>query len=293
MATEEIKLLDELIEKYNLTDEENKKIGDAINENMLYGKRKPKVPFAIIDMGPPGSGKTGLNGYAVKQFVEDGIVVVNNDELKPYHPKADEIASLYPEYYNKIINEDSKLWTDGLVDAAVKAKVNVLYEGTGRKIGILKRLIENMHGYKIIIRAMAVSDLNCLMSIVERYDGQVKQKGWGRIVSADTFYKAYDEEMLETVDTFERTGLADMVEVYMRGDKPESPVRIYSTLYREYYDAKTAIKCGREKDRKAADKYFTTTFSKETFESQDFSTVHDILDKINTLHNKENKEMEI
>ncbi len=34
-----------------------------------------------------------------------------------------------------------------------------------------------MQGYRIIVRGMAVNELNCLMSIIERYEGQVKQKG--------------------------------------------------------------------------------------------------------------------
>ncbi len=285
--------LNELLKKYKLSEEEHKKIGNIINENMLYGKISPKQPFAIIDIGPPGSGKTGLNGYAVKQFQKNGIVVVNNDELRPYHPKSSEIAKLYPEYYNKITNEDSKFWTDDLVEKAIDAKVNVLYEGTGRKIEIFKKMIAKLEGYKIIIRAMAVNELNCLMSIVERYEGQVEKKGWGRIVSANTFYKAYDEEMLDTIDTLERTGMADLFEVYMRGEKPSEPVKIYSSIYKEFIDAKSAIIYGREKDRKQAERYFKNSFNVNKFRLKELPEVKEILEKIETLYQEKKIELEI
>ena len=283
------KPLNELIEEYKLTKEEHKKIGDIINQTMLLGKIPQQNPVAIIDIGPPGSGKTGLNGYAVNQFENQGIVVVNNDELRPFHPKADEIARLYPEYYNKITNEDSKFWTDDLVEKAIANRVNVLYEGTGRKIEIFKRMIDKMSGYKIIVRAMAVNELNCLMSIVERYDEQVKQKGWGRIVSATTFYKAYDEEMLNTIDTFEKSGMVDTVEVYMRGKIPSQPVRIYSSNIKEISNAKFAVLYGRNKDEKNAKEYFKTSFSQKSFKTKDFADVNEILEKINFLYEDKRK----
>lgn len=284
------KTIEQLIAEYKLSEEEHQKIGDVINQNMLFGKVTSQNPVAIIDIGPPGSGKTGLNGYAVNQFADEGIVVVNNDELRPYHPMADEIARLYPEHYNKVTNEDSKFWTDDLVEKAIEARVNVLYEGTGRKIEIFKRMISKMQGYKIIVRAMAVNELNCLMSIVERYEGQVREKGWGRIVSASTFYKAYDDEMLNTIDTFERTGMVSSVEVYMRGLKPSEPVRIYSSDTKEFRDARLAIQCGREKDRESANKYYREKFRKMKFVSKDLTEVKEIIERINYLHRENEME---
>lgn len=75
-------------------------------------------------------------------------------------------------------------------------------------------MIEKMKNHKIIIRAMVVNDINCLMSIIERYQGQVREKGGGRIVSKDTFYKSYQSETLDTIEFLEKSGLVDIVEVY-------------------------------------------------------------------------------
>ena len=277
--------LEEACKYYKLTQEEHDRIGRNINEIMMCGKQPQENPIAVIDIAAPGSGKTGLNGYALKQFSNGNLIIVNNDELKPFHPKADEVANKYPEYYIKVTNEESKRWTDNLVDKAIEGRYNFLYEGTGRKIAIFQRMIEQMkkQGYRIIVRAMAVNELNCLMSIVERYEGQVAKKGWGRLVSVQTFYKAYDEEMLNTLNTFETTGMVDIVEVYVRGDKPTEPVRIYGNTSKEYKDARTAVIEGRNQDRRRAKQYFEQTFSKNMKNYQNIPEEQEIIKKIQDL----------
>lgn len=289
---EKFNSLEEACKYYKLTEEEHKRIGDNINEIMMFGKQSRENPIAVIDIAPPGSGKTGLNGYALKQFQNANLIIVNNDELKPFHPKADEIASRYPEYYTRVINQESNPWTDDLTDKVIEGKYNFLYEGTGRKISIFQRMIDQMkqRGYKIIVRAMAVNELNCLMSIVERYEGQVAKKGWGRLVSVETFYKAYDEEMLNNLNTFEVAGMADVVEVYVRGDKPTEPIRIYGNTSREYKDARTAVVEGRKQDRKRAVQYYEQTFSKAMKNYRNTAEEMELLEKIEGLYRQADKD---
>ena len=179
---EENKTLEEVCTEYKLSEDERNEIGNKINAIMLAGKKTSEQPIAIIDIAPPGSGKTGLNGYACAQFKDNNAVVINSDELKPFHPRIDELAKKYPEYYTKVTNQESNFWTDNLFDVAVASRYNVIFEGTGRNLKLLTKMMSKMHGYKIVVRGMAVNELNCLMSIIERYEGQVEQKGWGRLV---------------------------------------------------------------------------------------------------------------
>ena len=274
--------LEELIEEYKLTEEEHSNISQNISEIFFKGKTKSKIPTAIFTIGPPGSGKTGLNGLAQKEL-NGNLVIVNNDELRSFHPKAEEIAKKYPKEYIKITNEESKYWTDELVDKTIEEGYNILYEGTGRKIEIFKRMIEKMlqHGYRIIIKAMAVNELNCMMSIVERYAGQVQHKGWGRIVSTKTFYKSYDAEMMETIDTLEKEGEISEVEVYIRSNEPTNPSKIYSTSLKQYKDAKTAIIEGRKLDRINAIKYYEQCFKRSKLRDKE---TEEILERMEEIH---------
>ena len=144
-------------------------------------------------------------------------------------------------------------------------------------------MIEKMlqHGYRIFIKAMAVNELNCLMSIVERYAGQVQHKGWGRIVSTKTFYKSYDAEMIETIDTLEKEGEISEVEVYIRSDEPTNPINIYSTSQKQYKDAKTAIIKGRKLDKINAIKYYEQCFKRSKLRDKE---TEEILERMEEIH---------
>lgn len=279
---EENKTLEEVCTEYKLSEDERNEIGNKINAIMLAGKKTSEQPIAIIDIAPPGSGKTGLNGYACAQFKDNNAVVINSDELKPFHPRIDELAKKYPEYYTKVTNQESNFWTDNLFDVAAASRYNVIFEGTGRNLKLLTKMMSKMHGYKIVVRGMAVNELNCLMSIIERYEGQVEQKGWGRLVMEDHFYKAYDE-MLENIQAIEESGMADIVEVYTRSDNPSRPLRIYSSRNREFKDARTAVIVGRERDRKSAEQYYEEKFSKRGTKPTKFPEEKELLEKITEI----------
>lgn len=282
----EIKTLEEICTEYRLSEEERNEIGNKINAIMLAGKEHSEHPIAIINIAPPGSGKTGLNGYACAQFKDNNAVIINSDELKPFHPKIDELAKKYPQYYTKVTNQESNFWTDNLFDATVAGNYNVIFEGTGRNLKLLKTMMQKMQGYKIIVRGMAVNEMNCLMSIIERYEGQVKQKGWGRLVMLDHFYKAY-EEMLDNIQEIEQSEIADIIEVYTRGEVPSKPIRLYNSRKREFKDARTAVSVGRQRDRKNAEQYYEKSFSKRQVTSTYFTEERKILDRIIEIHKKE------
>ena len=287
----ELKTLEEVCEKYKLSAQDRETIGENINSIMMYGKTSVENPIAIIDIAPPGSGKTALNGMGLKQFKNENVIIINSDELKPFHPKINEIAKLYPQYYTKVTNQVSNPWTDNLFETAVKNKYNIIFEGTGRNLKLLKRMIEQMSNYKIIVRGMAVNELNCLMSIIERYEGQLSQKGWGRLVTVEHFYKAY-EEMLDTIEQIEKLGLTENIEVYTRGEEITKPKRIYSSKNKEFANAKMAVIIGREIDRASANKYFEEKFDKKILKETTHLEETEILEKINKLYKNKEKDLD-
>lgn len=255
--------LEDIMKKYKLSEEEHNNIGEEIEQIMLFNKYPVKNPTAIINIAPPASGKTGLNGYAEKQFIDNNVVIINSDELKPFHPKIDEIAKLYPEFYTKITDQESNTWTSHLFDKALKEGYNVIFEGTGRNARILETIKEKMTDYNIIVRGMAVNDLNCLLSILERYEYQLTTRGWGRLVTLEHFYETY-QEMPNTIDIIEKSRLIDAVEIFKRGDIPIKPTGIYKSneMQNRFPSAKEAILCGRKEDELEAIKNYKENFAK-------------------------------
>ena len=250
--------LETVKKKYKLSDEEHKEIEEKIKMIMLFDKYPVENPRAIIDIAPPASGKTGLNGYGQEQFEDNNVVIINSDELKPFHPKIDEIAKLYPEYYTKVTDQESNTWTSALFDEALKQGYNVIFEGTGRNARILDTIKEKMQGYHVTVRGMAVHELNCLHSILERYEAQVATKGWGRLVTLSHFYETYNE-MPKTIDKIEKSGIVDVIEIYKRGTMPNQPVKIYDSTEKElgrFRSSKFAVLGGRKEDERIANDGF-------------------------------------
>lgn len=242
---------------YKLSEEEHLRIEQEIKKIMLFDKYPVQNPRAIIDIAPPASGKTGLNGYGKELFIDNNVVIINSDELKPFHPKVDEIAKLYPQYYTKVTDEESNTWTSSLFDEALSKGYNVIFEGTGKNARILQTIKSKMQNYHVSVRGMAVNDLNCLISILERYEFQLIAKGWGRLVTLDHFYETY-EAMPNTIDEIEKSGVVDKVEVFKRGDTPTQPVKIYDSRDLEigrFPSAKYAVLGGRSEDEKKANQY--------------------------------------
>lgn len=246
------KSLEDVKAEYKLSQEEHDAIKQKILDTYMSGKTPVEKPKAIFNFAPPGSGKTRLNGYGVQQFPDGNVIVINSDELKPMHPKADEVARLYPEYYTKVTDQESNPWTDALFDAVLQGGYNVIYEGTGRNKKLVETIKTQMEGYdEIIVRSMAVDESICLMSILERYQIAAKEKGWGRLVTLEHFYKAY-ATILETIDAMEKLPMIDEVEIYCRGEGLGDPKKIYGTREesKRFPNAKMAIIGGRQEDRK-------------------------------------------
>lgn len=250
--------LEEIKKRYKLTNEEHDEIQQAILRIWFDDKFPVENPKAIIDIAPPASGKTGLNGFGKDQFFDNNVVIINSDEFKPFHPKVDEIARLYPQYFTKITDQESNTWTSTLFDEALKNGYNVIFEGTGRNARILETIKNKMQKYHVTVRGMAVNELNCLISILERYEFQVKAKGWGRLVTLDHFYETYNA-MPQTIDEIEKSKVVDSVEVYKRGNIPSQPMKIYDSTEVEmgrFPNARFAVFGGREEDKKLANEYF-------------------------------------
>ena len=254
--------LEEVKNKYKLSEEKHNEIQEEINKIMLFDKYPVDNPKAIIDIAPPASGKTGLNSYGSEQFIDNNVVIINSDELKPFHPDIDEIAKLYPQYYTEVTNQESNTWTSNLFDKVLQEGYNVIFEGTGRNARILETIKNKMQRYNVTVRGMAVNELNCLISILERYEYQVKTRGWGRLVTQEHFYETY-KEMPNTIDLIEKSSILDGVEIFKRGNIPSNPIKIYDNLDIEtgrFPNAKYAILGGRNEDEKNAIKYLEEKF---------------------------------
>jgi len=239
----------EIKAKYKLSQERHDQIFEDIKRIWLTDPIPVKHPKAVIIGGQTGAGKTGMIGYSKSQFEDGNVVVINSDDLKPFHPQSSEIAKLYPELYTKITDQESNTWTSDLFEVTMQEGYNLIFEGTMKNTRILGSIqkLKDL-GYEVTVRGLAVSDLESMLSILERYDAQVTVKGWGRLVVPDHHYETYNG-MPETIGAIEAANVVDHIEILKRGPRPTEPEVIYSEQNKtRHSNARGAVLKGREED---------------------------------------------
>ena len=219
----------DILRKYKLSQQEHDLYYKIIKRTYTSGKIPVKDPTAVIIGGQTGAGKSGLIGYSTKIFRDGNVIIINSDEIKPFHPQSEEIARLYPKLYTKITDQESNTWTSQLFEELRREGYNVIFEGTMKNNRIADESITELEdlGYTVIVRGLAVCDLESRMSILERYEGQVAKKGWGRLVVTDHHNQTY-HGMPNTIDYIEQNGRYDILEIFARGERPDEPICVYS-----------------------------------------------------------------
>lgn len=232
---------EEILKKYKLSEEEHERYYEIIKRIYTSGKIPVENPIAVIIGGQTGAGKSGLIGYSTKMFTDGNVIIINSDEIKPFHPQSEEIARLYPKLYTKITDQESNTWTSKLFEELRRDGYNIIFEGTMKNNRIANESITELQqlGYTVVVRGLAVCDLESRMSILERYEGQVTKKGWGRLVVTEHHNQTYCG-MPNTIDYIEQKERYDILEIFARGEAPDEPINVYAK-----HNEKTKEKCKR------------------------------------------------
>ena len=239
----------EIYRKYKLSEEEHMELYGKIKKIWTMDKTPVDNPVAVIVGGQTGAGKTGLIIYSKKMFADGNVVVINSDEIKPFHPKSEEIAREYPGEYTWITAQESEDWTSRLFGEVRNEGYNIIFEVPMKNNRIADDAIVDLlnKGYTVIVRGLAVCDLESRLSILERYEEQVAKRGWGRLVLPEHHDATYNG-MPNTIKYIEETGRydisSDMFVLIQRYDTvPQTEARYEA--HRKYIDIQYIIK-GKE-----------------------------------------------
>ena len=219
----------DILKKYKLTEKEHNDYYNIIKRIYTDGKVPVENPISVIIGGQTGAGKSAIIGYSTRMFEDENVVIINSDEIKPFHPQSEEIAKLYPELYTKITDQESNTWTSQLFEELRREHYNIIFEGTMKNNRIADESISELQdlGYTVIVRGLSVCDLESRISILERYEAQVAVKGWGRLVVPEHHNQTYNG-MPNTIGYIEENDKYDVLEIFARGEIPYEPTLIYS-----------------------------------------------------------------
>ena len=228
-------IVNKLIEKYKLSDQEHYRVYQIIKKYYLSNITSVENPTAVIVGSQPGSGKGSLIGYSKNQFDDtSNVLIITTDDYKPFHPKAAEIAKEYPTYYSAIIEADSAKWTSKILQEAIQNKYNFIFEATFKNDRIIDRMKElKENGFEVIVRGMAVSYIESLLSAFERYEKQVEVRHWGRFFDPIQYNYTY-ENIPNTLENIENSNFYDALEIYKRGNDIKFPKLVYTNYKKNY-----------------------------------------------------------
>lgn len=167
----------ELMIKYALPPEEHARVGKDVEEYCFAGKSPVENPKAYLVIGQTGGGKSTLTSLILRN--DPNTVVIDSDAFKAFNPQKDEITRLYPTLYGFLTGLDAYLHRDEVYSKALKEGYNILIEVAPSTKELLFNIdFEELreHGYVAVANILAACLENSLLSIHERYEGQLEAK---------------------------------------------------------------------------------------------------------------------
>lgn len=198
----------------------------VIPEANLESLTSHERPKAIILAGQPGAGKGGLK-QAVKFELSSDVAAIDPDELREYHPGAEDWQKASPYGWSQQTNADAGQWARGLREAAIEGRKNIIVDTTLGNAKPATEMIKELQaaGYEVEIRAMASHRLESEHGIDERFTKKIDVDGVGR----DVPLAFHDDVYRDLPDNLDKVrGATDV------------PVRIFDRSGAELYDSRTA-----------------------------------------------------
>ena len=181
-------------ELLSLSHEEHRRIFETLKRQHISGRKPSKNPRAVILCGQPGSGRSSQIPTIMQEFPDSRAVLIDESQTQGY--------------------------TKNLLDEAVQGKLNVIIKATLPSTEMLKGLRES--GYSTSIYVVSAHERESLLSLYEKYEGQMSERGIGerpKIAEHDEIYHG----LPETLQSIEDDKLADEVVISnRRGEIPYS-----------------------------------------------------------------------
>ncbi len=243
----------QIADSYLLSDEELERTFGRIAYTESMGIVPSKQKFAIVVGGQPGAGKTNCITHS-RNALDQNCVIIDNDAYRNYHPNVADIKKHYPSLFTLCTDQLSFKATPVMIDKMSDAGYNLIIHQTLKNNVIADNAISMLRdkGYIVIVRALAVSDLESKMSMIERSQALIEELGYCRWVPKNNHDVAY-EGLPKTVDYMQQSGKYDMIEILKRGGVPTRPEALFRIVNPDIPDWK--------KQALAESKFDSTNFS--------------------------------
>lgn len=166
-----------LMIEYALTPEEHEMARRNIEQYCFTGMHPEANPKIFLIIAQTGGGKSTLTANILKN--NPNTVVIDSDAFKAFNPKRQIISAKYPTLYGYLTGIDAYLHRDEIYKSAIENGYNILIEiAPSTKERLFNIDFEELknYGYTVDANILAVSLANSLLSVHERFEGQIEAK---------------------------------------------------------------------------------------------------------------------
>lgn len=222
--------IEKIKKEYKLDEKQYEEMYQNARKIVFQNAKTYKNPTAIIVGGQTGAGKGGLDVYSKKEFREQNVdsIVIDVDSYRMLHPKGDEIVKKYPTLYNDITAQETSPIAKALLEETIEKGYNFIFEGTMKNTEILETMKKMPKSYKKIVRVIATSPKESLLTAFERNEAQINTIGYGRFTKVDVHDFSY-EGVAKTLKIIEESKVPDRIQIFTRGKDIVSPELVYDS----------------------------------------------------------------
>lgn len=222
--------IEKIKKEYKLDEKQYEEMYQNARKIVFQNAKTYKNPTAIIVGGQTGAGKGGIDVYSKKEFREQNVdsIVIDVDSYRMLHPKGDEIVKKYPTLYNDITAQETSPIAKALLEETIEKGYNFIFEGTMKNTEILETMKKMPKSYKKIVRVIATSPKESLLTAFERNEAQINTIGYGRFTKVDVHDFSY-EGVAKTLKIIEESKVPDRIQIFTRGKDIVSPELVYDS----------------------------------------------------------------
>lgn len=188
------------------------KIFASTREKFLRGKIPSESPTAYILGGQPASGKSNLNSIAEQN--SPALLRINGDTYRMLHPLAEQLQ-IQPEIYPQETQIFSSVFTEGLIDEAIKRRLNVSVEGTMRRPEVV------LNTATLFREAGFRTEALCIVAPLEysyvntyyRYATSLEKNGSGRLAPLESINISANG-LPKTLDALHQQKAVDSIRIF-------------------------------------------------------------------------------
>mgnify|MGYP004461612339 FL=1 len=222
--------IEEIKKEYKLNEKEYEEMYQNARKIVFQNAKTYKNPIAIIVGGQTGAGKGGIDVYSKKEFKKQRLdsIVIDVDSYRMLHPRGEEIVKKYPTWYNDITAQETGPIAKALLKETIEKGYNFIFEGTMKNTEILETMKKMPKNYTKIVRVIATSPKESLLTAFERNEEQVEAVGYGRFTNVDVHDFSY-EGVAKTLKIIEESKVPDRIQIFTRGEDIVSPKLVYDS----------------------------------------------------------------